>query len=213
MDYLERIAHFKGEYLMAKGKNDELLRQREMKTKEKEELEKRNEELSLEREILNEASQKARENGRQILSDTCSHSIQSVLEQDARVDIDFGTLGGQSTAELLIEKTGNDGKKVVVNPAEDDGGGIGDLVALSTFLSFGMLCAEDNMAPLFLDEPTKFVSKGYSQNVSTFIKEMVDYVGKQTFIVTHDETVAASGDRVYRIAMDENLESVVTIES
>lgn len=211
MNALERISHFKNEYMKDKGKMEELERRRSVIKKEVLALSEKNETLMLEKEILDEASKAARENGRQVLSETCSHSVETVLEQEIKVDIEFGSVSGQPTANLIVEKTGRDGTVVTTNPAEDDGGGVGDLVALSTFFSFGLLCAEGNRAPLFLDEPTKFVSKGYSQNVSSFIKEIVEYVGKQTFMVTHDETVAQTGDAIFKVEMDENLVSHVTV--
>ena len=201
------------EFLVGKkAERDLLINQKVSQLEEVSKLESVNETILLQKMILDEASVKARENGKQILSDTATQSVQMVMEQDINVDIEFETLRGQSSAGLIVNKTASDGTIVTTNPAEDDGGGVGDLVALSTFFAFGLLNGENNQAPFFLDEPTKFVSKGYSNNVAKFIKEMVGYVGKQTFMVTHDETVAQSGDKIFRVSMNEQLESVVEQE-
>lgn len=205
----ERLEKYKNKFNQGMGQKKQVESELKKKQDEIQNLNVQNEKLLLEKGILDEASKTARENGKQILCETSSHAIQMVMEQDVNVDIEFGELSGQPTAELIVKKKASDGTIISTNPAEDDGGGVGDLVSLSAFFALGVLTGEENKAPFFLDEPTKFVSKGYSNNVANFLKEMVSYVGKQTFMVTHDETVAQSGDKVFRVSMNDKLESVV----
>lgn len=150
------------------------------------------------KELLEKASDEARKNGKEILSQTASSALQMVLGENHSVDIELGNLRGVPSAELNISKEFHNGR-LTIDPMED-GGGIRDLVSLSTFMATGMLVGEENQSPYFLDEPTKFVSKDLAEEVSVFIKELVAYTGKQTFLVTHDqEHLPLVGETTYRI--------------
>lgn len=152
--------------------------------------------------IIEEACKEARENAKVVLEDVCTSAIKMALGEHLSVKIDFGKKGNSSTADISVLSTYGD-SIVEVDPAEEDGGGSADIVALSSFWSIGELVADkDNKAPVFLDEPTKYVSKGNSEKVSQYIKEMVEFSEKQTFFITHDDFVKHIGDVAYTFALD-----------
>jgi predicted ABC-type transport system involved in lysophospholipase L1 biosynthesis ATPase subunit len=185
--------------------NLELLeKQKFQKEKELFDIQKESHDKKLMKELLEKASDEARKNGKEILSQTASSALQMVLGENHAVSIELGNLRGVPSAELLISKEYSQGI-LNIDPMED-GGGIRDLVSLSTFMATGMLVGEENQSPYFLDEPTKFVSKDRAEEVAGFMKELVAYTGKQTFLVTHDqEHLPAVGDTTYRI---ENIDGV-----
>lgn len=185
--------------------NLELLeRQKFQKEKELFEIQQESHDKKLMKELLEKASDEARKNGKEILSQTASSALQMVLGENHAVNIELGNLRGVPSAELLISKEYSQGI-LSIDPMED-GGGIRDLVSLSTFMATGMLVGEENQSPYFLDEPTKFVSKDRAEEVAVFMKELVAYTQKQTFLVTHDlEHLPAVGDTTYLI---ENIDGV-----
>jgi hypothetical protein len=185
--------------------NLELLeRQKFQKEKELFEIQQESHDKKLMKELLEKASDEARKNGKEILSQTASSALQMVLGENHAVSIELGNLRGVPSAELLISKEYSQGI-LNIDPMED-GGGIRDLVSLSTFMATGMLVGEENQSPYFLDEPTKFVSKDRAEEVAVFMKELVAYTQKQTFLVTHDlEHLPAVGDTTYLI---ENIDGV-----
>lgn len=185
--------------------NLELLeKQRFQQEKELFEIQQESHDKKLMKELLEKASDEARKNGKEILSQTASSALQMVLGENHTVSIELGTQRGVPSAELSISKEYSNGM-LTIDPMED-GGGIRDLVSLSTFMATGMLVGEENQSPYFLDEPTKFVSKDRAEEVAGFMKELVAYTGKQTFLVTHDqEHLPSVGDTTYLI---ENVDGV-----
>lgn len=161
------------------------------------------EEVSMKVSILQEASTEARNNAKDLLRDVSTNAVQMILGDNLSVDIDLDTKGQSATAEVIL-KVQNKNEIVETNPAEDEGGGLADIVALSNFLSIGQLVGKNNLAPKLIDEPTKYVSKGHSGKVAGFIKEMVDYTERQTFLITHDEYLSNVGDVSYKFSLDEN---------
>lgn len=160
-------------------------------------------EVGMKMSILQEASTEARNNARDLLEDVSTNAVQMIMGDNLSVNIDLNTKGQSATAEVVI-KVQNKNEVVETDPAEEEGGGLADIVALSTFLSIGQLVGKDNLAPKFLDEPSKYVSKGNSEKVAEFLKEMVDYTERQTFLITHDEYLSNIGDVAYKFALDEN---------
>lgn len=163
-------------------------------------LEKEQMEKLLMKEVLKKASDKARENGKDVFVNTSTPALQMVMGPNVSVDIKLGEKAGSPVAELRLLKD-FDGEESSINPLSD-GGGLADIVSFSTFMSLGMLIGSENMAPIFLDEPTKFVSKGNSPNVAEAIKEIVSYTQKQTILVTHDDEIPLVADNAYFVEQD-----------
>jgi Uncharacterized protein conserved in bacteria with the myosin-like domain len=181
--------------------------------KQKTEVEKRMEKLNTEKEevitkktILEEASTEARENAKELLKDVATNAVQMVFGDNNFIDIEMREKGIK--ADVILRTVYPD-HVVETDPAEEDGGGSADVVALSKFCSISELAGKDNKAPWFLDEPTKYVH-GNSGEVATFIKEMVEYTERQTFLVTEDEYVSSVGDVAYKMFKSEDGTSVAT---
>lgn len=176
-------------------------------------LEKRMEKLKNEKEevlnkkiILEESSTEARNNAKELLKDVATNAVQMVFGDNNFIDIEMAEKGIK--ADVILRTVYPD-HVVETDPADEDGGGSADVVALSKFFSVSELAGKDNKAPWFLDEPTKYVH-GNSEEVATFIKGMVDYTERQTFLVTEDEHVSSVGDVAYSMSKGDNGSSTAT---
>lgn len=158
---------------------------------------------AIQKEVLEQASEKARESGKEILCGMASSSVQMVFGDNLSVDAEIGKKSGVPVADIIV-KSHYVNDIVETDPAQEEGGGLADITGLSMFMSMGLLVGKGNMAGNFIDEPTKFVSKGNSPAVAVFIKEIVKHTGKQTLMVTHDEYQANIGDTAHRLTLDEN---------
>ena len=183
-DLLNRLQSLKKQYTKEKTTMDLYINQKEAKEKELKEIETENEETLTMKELLEKASDEARENGKAILSKTASSSLQMVMGDHLNVDMKLGHRSGVPIADMEIVSEYN-GVKHRIDP-HDDGGGLKDLVALSTFMATGFLVGGDNKSPYFLDEPTKFVSEEYAEQAAHAMKEIIDYSNKQAIVVTHE---------------------------
>lgn len=154
--------------------------------------------------LLEKASQEARENGKEILSQTATSSLQMVMGDHLSVDIQLDSKSGVPVADVLV-KAQYPNEVVETDPAQEDGGGRADIVSLSAFTSVNLLIGDNNKAGFFWDEPGKYISKGNAENTARLIRELVNYTGRQTFLVSHEDVfMPLLSDRVFRMELDEN---------
>lgn len=158
--------------------------------------------------LINEACFEARKLARDLFASIASHGLQHVLGTHYSVLIKLGTKGEDPTADFYV-KSKYDDYEVEVDPTEEEGGGVADIVALTAFFSLNAFQKNKNNAPLFLDEPTKFVSSGYAADVAEFIKAISKDLNKQIIMVTHDTTSKTIADKAYEISLDNNGVSIV----
>lgn len=197
-----QLNSLKTQYTKEKTTLDLYLKQKEQKEKELENTEREHENILIMKELLEKSSDEARLNGKEILSQTASSSLQMVMGDNLKVDMVLGHRSGVPIADLeIVNEYG--GKEIRIDP-NNEGGGIRDLVSLSTFMATGFLVAGDNKAPYFLDEPTKYVSEEYAEKTAHAIKKIVDYAEKQAIIVTHEKTHLPSvADVAYELVKDD----------
>lgn len=187
------------------GKRTELdFIKKEIKTKEeeKEKLEKENYELIVMKQLIDKSCAEARENGIRLFSDIATTSVQSVFGENMKVILQQSIKDGTPNIDVMIEQKVDAGV-IQIDPTDNDGGGLADIVAQSLFMAFGQML-ENNNAPYVLDEPTKYVSKGnFAEKSAEFIKNMVSLTQKQTILSTHDTALANVCDTLYRMEKDE----------
>ncbi|AMN31390.1 hypothetical protein BFS06_11890 [Clostridium perfringens] len=177
------------------------------KGKEIEELEGKRDEILLKKELLIEASKEAKEGAKKVLEDVNTNAIQYIFGSDLSVKVSMDDKKGAEIS--ILSKENNDGIICETDPANEEGGGLADVVSLCSFNSITQLVGQNNKAPLFLDEPTKFVSKGeYSSKVTDYLKDISQFTGKQVFLVTHDEYLSNIGEKTFRIKKENDISKV-----
>lgn len=197
-----QLSDLKTQYTKEKTTLDLHEKQKSDAEKELNDTEKEHGNLLTMKELLEKSSDEARKNGKGILSQTASSSLQMAMGENLEVDMVLGHRSGVPIADLeIVTHYGKEVNKI--NPS-DEGGGIRDLVSLSTFMATGFLVGGDNKAPYFLDEPTKFVSVEYAEKTAHAIKEIVDYSKKQAIVVTHEKDYLPSvADVSYELMKDD----------
>lgn len=169
------------------------------------------EKLMLMHAIITEASSKARENGKRLLQEVATNAVRMAFGDKSSVILDITTKGGIPHANLLLD-LGNGYKDSYVEPVDEDGGGLADVVSMTVFVCLRMLSKKHNSAPMFLDEPTKNVSSGKAEGVANFIKEMCSYSDVQTFVVTHEKDYLPNvADQAYRVVLVDGISRVEKI--
>ena len=218
MNLNELLNHFQNQhkalenhYLVAKGQQDSLIAQEKHLKDEQTQCKIEYEELLQKREILEQASTKAREEGKALFVNVVTNSLQMVFSQKASADIVLGKKSGLATADVVLCLDRN-GKMVQTDPTSEDSGGMADMISLGIFMSNSLLGGKNNTAGFFLDEPTKFVSAAHAEAAANFIKEMVQYTGKQTFLTTHERNyLPFVANRSHLVSINEE-DGVSTVE-
>lgn len=159
------------------------------------------------KEILNEIGKNAKETARKTLQDMSTQALQFILGPNIRLEVELNDKG----AEFYVVSEYSD-IEVYANPSEEEGGGVADIVAFSIQIAMICLFKDYNKAPLFLDEPSKYVSKRYSAKVAEFIYEMCHSMNRQVLLVTHDEILGMLGDKGYRLYLKDGVTILETIK-
>ncbi|BBW98946.1 hypothetical protein [Geobacillus subterraneus] len=189
-------------YYQESGKLKEL--ERAKKEKERALLleKKRLEEVLFQQEVLRKAADEARMRAKRALEEMGTKALQYIIGDHVSLEVELSEKGGQPIASFWVRsRYGN--YVVETDPAEEEGGGIADVVSFSLFVTMLELMNKENVAPLFLDEPSKYVSKGHSEQVARFLYEASHHFKRQVFMITHDEHLAQMGDCSYHVSMKE----------
>lgn len=204
MEYneLERVHDgLKNIYNQQIGVLNQLEKEKEIKEKEVIKINKKKDALTVQKLLLQDASCEARNNSKDVLRDMSTRALQFIMGDYMSLDINFEEKGNSTIAEFLVRSEYED-YVVDADPAEEEGGGVADIVSFATQIAMLQLTGKRNVAPLFLDEPSKYVSAGHSENVAKFLFETSSYFKRQTIMVTHDEFLAKMGDKAYHFKID-----------
>ncbi len=165
----------------------------------------------LKKTILTEACKRIREMSSDIFADISTSGVRTILGNELSVKIVHSERNGVPTSDFKVCSTYNGYYTELEPTADESGGGVSDIVSLSNFLTMNILHRDENSAPIILDEPTKFLSKGNADKVGEFINNIAKQFDKQIIMVTHAEDTAKHADMLMHVALDENGASVVTI--
>lgn len=177
-----------------------LMKQKAEKAKAASDVETKITEITLSRKLIEEASKEAREQGRQFVEMSCTDALQQVFGTDVCVKIVVTENSQGSSADIRIVRVDDNGNYQEVSPSSE-GGGMNDIIATVMQVVYGNMIP-DNYAPIVLDEPSKYVSKGLAPNFAAFLKDMSRYSSKQLIIPTHDDALMQEGDSIYHIKKD-----------
>ena len=188
--HLGKIKNF---HLTQQGELDNLKKVTEQKKKDIATAEQDAENLLIGKKIIEDACKEAREQSRQLLEQMATIAIDSVFQDDTAVSLQLNENSQGVSLDVKIISKDENGEKQISNPGFD-GGGLNDILSTSFLVSIGNT-VQDNFAPLVLDEPSKFVSKGtLAENFAAYMKDLSLFSGKQLIVSTHDEALLAMGD-------------------
>lgn len=204
----QQLEDLKTLYNKELGMMQQLKETQKQKEEEVKALQDEKSDIELKRIILQEASDEARKQAKETLQSVATHALQFIMGEHVSLEIELDTKGNSPTASFVVVKTYDD-YIVRTDPAEEEGGGIADIVAFSVFIAMLQLAGGSNVAPLFLDEPSKFVSKGHSDKVANFLYDVSKSINRQALMVTHDDFLANIGDTAYHFRIEDG-KSIVT---
>lgn len=160
--------------------------------------------------LLTKVSDYARRQLVERIEDTVTAALQTVLADDSlRFEVEIREVAGKASAEWRVVSRYGD-VEVSNNPEDARGGGIVDIVSLALRLALLELSKPRPEGPVILDEPAKMVSAEYAENLAFFLKSYAQKTGRQFIVVTHNSTLAKSGDVAYQVVKNEAGVSEVT---
>lgn len=109
--------------------------------------------------------------------------IKSVFGEDSyELRIEFDRKRGKTEARIVLVKEG-----IEVDPLDAAGGGVVDVISIALRIACLTLSRPRRRQLLVLDEPFRFVSKGYRPAVRRLIEVLAEELGIQFLLVTHSQ--------------------------
>lgn len=177
-----------------------LTKQLEQQTTELKKIERNTKDVMLARDLLEKATDTAREKGCQILTDSATAIVRMVFGSNYELKIKLGVRADVPVADVYFKKQIAHHDQLI--NIDNDGGGLRDIVSLAFFISIASVVARNNNngAIIALDEPTPAVSSGYAEETAKAITALLEYANKQAIIITHErEYLPQMIDKVYYI--------------
>lgn len=156
--------------------------------------------IMLARDLLERATDTAREKGCKILTDTATSIVQMVFGANYELKIKLAIRADVPVADVYFKKQIAHHDQLI--NIDNDGGGLRDIVSLAFFISIASIVSRNNNngAIIALDEPTPAVSVGYAEETAKAITALLNYAHKQAIIITHErEYLPQMIDKVYYI--------------
>ena len=114
---------------------------------------------------------------------------------------------GKTEADLFFVRDGNR-----VTPLEASGYGMVDIASFALRVAMWSLQRPRSRNVLVLDEPLKFLSRGYQSKASTMLKEISRKLGLQIIMVSHSQELIESADRVFGVSIKDGVSGVSVVE-
>ncbi|QDP54809.1 MAG: hypothetical protein Unbinned3891contig1000_7 [Prokaryotic dsDNA virus sp.] len=131
--------------------------------------------------ILQALCQQVQHQAHNRICSVVSTCLSTVFDNPYTFHINFEQKRGRTEAELVFKRKG-----LEVDPMTATGGGMVDVAAFALRVSCLMLHQPPLSRVLVLDEPFRFVSGEFQDNVRTMMQELAEELGIQFVMVTHN---------------------------
>lgn len=130
------------------------------------------------------------------ISDIASLALNAVFENPYELKVDFVQRRNKTECDILFVRDGME-----LDPLTASGVGAVDIASFALRIASWSMQRPHTMNTIILDEPMKCLSAEYHERASQMIKEVSDKLGLQILMISHNETLAASADRTFRVSM------------
>lgn len=127
------------------------------------------------------------------IEDIVNTGLETCFPEEYSCYIDFIPSRGKTEADIYLK----DYKGNRVNPLQDNGGGLADIVSFSLRLACWTLSKTDPL--IVLDEPFKFLSRELRPLAGELLKTLSEKLKLQIIMVTHDEEMIEVADKVFKV--------------
>jgi DNA repair exonuclease SbcCD ATPase subunit len=130
--------------------------------------------------VIHNVSKAMQEQAHTQIAKVVSRCLSMVFEDPYEFNIIFEQKRGRTEARLVFSRNGVD-----VDPLGAAGGGVVDVAAFALRLSCLLLARPQRRRLVILDEPFKFVSEEYREQIRLMLEGLADELDMQFVMVTH----------------------------
>ena len=138
------------------------------------------------------------------LSEIVSLALAAVFEDPYKLKVNFVIQRGKTECVLLFERKGE-----LFDPLFSSGGGAVDIAAMALRVAIWSLTQPKTRNVLILDEPFRFLSRGYQVKASLMLKELSEKLSLQIIMVSHSESLIDGADKVFRATIENGKSSIM----
>lgn len=136
-------------------------------------------------EIIQFVAQAVQQKAHERVAKVVSSCLASVFDEPYTFAIEFVRKRGRTEAKLRFTRKG-----LTVDPMEASGGGMIDVAAFALRVACLIMHRPRLRQILVLDEPFRFVSEEYQDNVRAMLEKLSVDLGLQIVMVTHNQAYA-----------------------
>lgn len=153
--------------------------------------------------LLVETSKEIQKQFKQNVEVLITHAIQTIYKYPYIFKLNFEMKRNNLEVTPIVKKG-----KTSLQPKEDMGGGILDVIAMALKIILWHLEEPRTRAVLFLDEPFRFLGS-LANKAGYMLKYLSRYFGLQIIMTTHDKKLSKFYDRKFKVTYN-GIESTVT---
>lgn len=136
-------------------------------------------------EVLQHLAQAVQQLAHQRIAEVVSSCLSTVFDDPYEFQVKFERKRGRTEAQLVFVRRGME-----VDPLTASGGGTVDVAAFALRVACLMLHRPRLSRVIILDEPFRFVSIQYQENIRAMLEQLSKDLGLQIVMVTHNENLA-----------------------
>jgi len=156
--------------------------------------------------IIQTVAQKTQEQLEYRISELVTLAMKSIFPEPYEMHLDFVKKRDKTEAEITFSKDG--GEKI--NPMNASGGGVVDVAAFALRVTLWSLQNPKSRNVIILDEPFRFLSTDLQPKAGELLKEISERLGIQFIIITHEEELVESADKVFTVRQKKGVSVVKT---
>lgn len=147
------------------------------------------------REIIREVGLKTQEELSYHISDITSLALEAVFDDPYELVAEFVQRRNKTECDLYFARD-----EMKVDPITASGGGAVDVASFALRIAAWSMMVPRRRNVIILDEPMRFLSEDRQEQASLMIKELSTRLGLQFIIITHEQNLATSADRVFQVS-------------
>lgn len=187
------------------GKKKLLQKQLQTNKEKKSELEKRIQAIELAQSLIQTVAGETQNQLKDQIEDIVNTGLDLLFPETYIFKMDFISARGKTECDIYLQNY--DGCRV--DPLQDNGGGLADIVSFSLRLACWTISSSDNL--IVLDEPFKFLSMDLRPLAGELLQTLSHKLNLQIIMVTHDKEMIDIADNLFEVQKNFKTEKSIVI--
>ena len=137
------------------------------------------------------------------ISDITSLALEAVFPDPYELKANFVQRRNKTECDLTFIRD-----EMEIDPIEASGVGAIDVAAFALRIASWSMNIPHTRNTIILDEPFRFLSKNYQEQASMMIHEISQKLGIQMIIVTHEDALTTSADKIFNVSIRKGISKI-----